>query len=98
MQSGKVMRRRKEEEYENSYGIDFARSTGKHRPQDRILAGRIRRTVLRFSGRWGRVDSGLAKGMATTGRSQERFTGKPTSCDGPVQEGRESSERAFPNG
>src|SRR5512132_2093118 len=62
MQSGKVRRRRKEEEHKNSYGIDFARSTGKHGPQDRILARRIRRTVLRFSGRWVELTLASPKG------------------------------------
>ena len=33
---------------------------GEHGPQDRILAGRIRRIVFRLSRRAGRVDAGVA--------------------------------------
>src|SRR5574342_751548 len=85
-QSESAQRIRKGNEHENLDGANVPRPTRQYRPQNRFLAGRICRSLLRFQRRRCSVDARLPQRRAATDRSKERSAGKSDASHGAVQE------------
>src|SRR6185312_12141890 len=71
---------------QGSDGPHVARSAGKHRREDRILAGGVRRSLLRPEGRGPRRRSGFTQGWTAAARSKERRPQVGNRSHAPVQE------------
>src|ERR1700679_3889301 len=88
----------KEKNGENTDGVTLARRPRQHRPQDRLLAGRIRSSILCLRGCRRTADPCLTKGWATTHRSEERLTRRANARHDAVQARPRGTEGAFADG
>src|SRR6478672_7329124 len=95
--------------YEDPYSSYLPRQARKHRAQDGLLAGGIRRAVLPFQGRWCRDRARLAEWRPAAARSEEqraelpdrthasvrgRYRSKGAAClDGPPRQRRTTGFR-----